>query len=65
MPLNTRQAGTATPRDKAWKLADGRGLYLMVNTNGSKYWHMKYRFAGKRKTLILSLPGHFTCGGFW
>lgn len=23
----------------------------MVNTNGSKYWRMKYRFAGKEKKL--------------
>lgn len=39
------------PGDKAYKLADGGGLYLMVNTNGSKYWRMKYRFAGKEKKL--------------
>lgn len=51
MPLNARQVETAKPRDKAYKLADGGGLYLMVNTNGSKYWRMKYRFAGKEKKL--------------
>lgn len=49
MTLNARQVETAKPRDKAYKLADGGGLYLMVNTNGSKYWRMKYRFAGKEK----------------
>ena len=31
MPLNTRQAGTAKPRDKAWKLADSGGIYLIFN----------------------------------
>lgn len=51
MLLNARQVETAKPRDKAYKLADGGGLYLMVNTNGSKYWRMKYRFAGKEKKL--------------
>lgn len=51
MTLNARQVETAKPRDKAYKLADGGGLYLMVNTNGSKYWRMKYRFAGKEKKL--------------
>lgn len=51
MPLNARQVETAKPRDKAYKLADGGGLYLMVNPNGSKYWRMKYRFAGKEKKL--------------
>ena len=29
MPLNARQVETAKPRDKAYKLADGGGLYLM------------------------------------
>lgn len=51
MTLNTRRAETAKPRDKAYQLADGEGLYLMVNTNGSKYWRMKYRFAGKENKL--------------
>lgn len=36
MTLNARQVETAKPRDKAYKLADGEGLYLMVNTHGSK-----------------------------
>ncbi|HBU9735758.1 TPA: DUF4102 domain-containing protein [Klebsiella pneumoniae] len=51
MTLNTLRAETAKPRDKAYQLADGEGLYLMVNTNGSKYWRMKYRFAGKENKL--------------
>ncbi len=58
MTLYARQVETAKPRDKAYKLADGGGLYLMVNTNGSKYWRMKYRFAGKEKKLSFgTYPG--------
>ncbi|GEM_PF-3363262 len=34
MPLNARQVETAKPRDKAYKLADSGGLYLMANSNG-------------------------------
>jgi integrase len=49
MTLNAREVETAKPRDKAYKLADGGGLYLVVNTNGSRYWRMRYRFAGKEK----------------
>ncbi len=49
MRLNARQVETATTRDKAYMLADGGGLYLMIYINGSKYWRMKYRFAGKEK----------------
>ncbi|WP_139769888.1 tyrosine-type recombinase/integrase, partial [Salmonella enterica] len=32
-------------------LSDGGGLYLQVEPNGSRYWRMKYRFAGKEKRL--------------
>lgn len=51
MPLNARQVDATKPKEKPYKLADGGGLYLQVNTNGSKYWRMKYRFAGKEKKL--------------
>lgn len=51
MPLNARKVDTTKPKEKPYKLADGGGLYLQVNTNGSKYWRMKYRFAGKEKKL--------------
>lgn len=36
---------------KPFKLADGGGLYVLVNPNGSKLWRLKYRFNGKEKTL--------------
>ncbi len=44
----------AKPTDKARKLADGGGLYLLVNLVG-KYWRMDYRYGGKRKTLALGV----------
>lgn len=28
-----------------------RVYFLLVNPNGSKYWRLKYRFAGKKKKL--------------
>ncbi len=49
--LNARQVDTAKPRDKPYKLSDGGGLYLLINTNGSKYWNLKYRVSGKEKKL--------------
>jgi Arm DNA-binding domain len=36
---------------KAYKLADGGGLFLLVTANGSKLWRMKYRFDGREKLL--------------
>ncbi len=55
MKLNARQVDTAKPKDKPYKLADGGGLYLLVNHNGAKYWRLKYRVAGKEKLLALGV----------
>jgi integrase len=41
------------PQDKPFKLADSKGLYLLVNPKGGKLWRFDYRFQGKRKTLAL------------
>ena len=40
MKLNARQIETAKPKEKAYKMADGGGLYLEVSPKGSKYWRM-------------------------
>lgn len=45
---------TAKPKDKPYKLADEKGLYLLINQTG-KYWRLKYRFAGKEKLLALGV----------
>jgi len=43
----------AKPGDKPFKLADGRGLHLVVMPNGTKTWRYKYRHGGKEKLLTL------------
>lgn len=55
MKLTIRQIDTQKPRDKAFKLSDGGGLYLLINPNGSRYWRLKYRFAGKEKLLAVGV----------
>lgn len=55
MPLTHIKIKTAKPREKAYKLADEKGLHLLVAPNGSKYWRLKYRFAGKEKQLALGV----------
>lgn len=47
MPLTDRACKCALPKEKAYKLTDGHGLYLQVMPNGSKYWRFKYRYFGK------------------
>lgn len=48
----TDQAIRSTrPRVKPYKLADGEGLTLLVNPNGSKLWRFRYRVDGREKML--------------
>jgi integrase len=54
MPLVDTAIRTAKPKDKPYKMADEKGLYLLVNPAG-KYFRFDYRFAGKRKTLALGV----------
>lgn len=46
--------------DKQFKLFDGEGLHLLVKPNGSRYWRMSYRQAGKSKTLALGVYPQIT-----
>lgn len=55
MALTDVQARQAKPRDRAYKMADGGGLYLLVQPNGGRYWRRDYQFAGKRKTAALGI----------
>lgn len=55
MKLKALQVKEAKPREKPYKLADGKGLYLLVKPNGGKYWRLKYRFGGKEKVLALGV----------
>lgn len=49
--LTATEVSKVKPKDKAFKLADEKGLYLLVQATGGKLWRFDYRFDGKRKTL--------------
>ena len=36
---------------KPYKVADGKGLFLLVKPDSSKFWLFRYRFEGKENTL--------------
>ncbi|MBW8365803.1 MAG: integrase arm-type DNA-binding domain-containing protein [Rhizobium sp.] len=63
MPLTDSAIRNAKPGIKPtgeatrnpYKLADSGGMYLEVYPNGSKYWRLKYRYAGKEKRLALGV----------
>jgi len=51
MPLTVTAINAAKPKDKAYKLTDGMGLYLLVTPTGGRLWRMNYRFGGKQRTI--------------
>lgn len=53
--LTDKQCRNAKPREKTYRLTDEKGLYLEVGANGTRYWRMKYRHAGKEKRLALGV----------
>lgn len=55
MALTDTAIRTAKPGTKPIKMSDEKGLYLILNPNGSKWWRLDYRFEGKRKTLSMGV----------
>lgn len=53
MALSDVKVRSAKPEAKAYKLADGGGMVLLVHPNCSKYWQLCYRFGGKEKMQAL------------
>jgi hypothetical protein len=53
--LTVLECKNAKPKEKAYRLADGLGMYLEITPPGGKYWRLKYRFAGKEKRLALGV----------
>jgi len=53
--LSDAEIRTAKQKNIPYSLRDERGLYLIINPNGSKWWRFDYRFNGKRKTLSMGV----------
>lgn len=43
------------PQDKPYRLNDGKGLFLLINPNGTKYWRLNYSLHGKRHLISLGV----------
>ncbi len=60
MSLSDAKVRNAKPRKKPYKIADGEGLFLVVMPTGSKYWRLRYFFAGKERLLALGVYPEIT-----
>ena len=51
-PLTYTQINNAKPRANMYKMFDGGGLFLQVNSSGGKHWKMKYRKDDGKEGLL-------------
>ncbi len=51
--LNDTRVRSSKSREKAFKLSDERGLFLLVMPTGSRLWRLKYRVNGREKLISL------------
>jgi integrase len=58
--LSDTAVRNSKPKSKPYKIADGEGLFLLVMPSGSKYWRLRYFFAGKEKLLALGVYPEIT-----
>lgn len=50
MSLVVTQLRNAKPAAKPYKLADEKGLFLLVQPSGGMLWRFKYRYDGRDET---------------
>ncbi|WES69653.1 tyrosine-type recombinase/integrase [Superficieibacter sp. HKU1] len=55
MKLTATEIKAARPKEKAYKLSDGGGMYLEIFPNGTKSWRLKYRIGGKEKRVVFGV----------
>ncbi len=53
MPLSDIKIRNLKPGDKAYKVSDFEGLFLLVKVSGAKSWRFKYRVDGKERLLVI------------
>ena len=53
MALTENRLRTLKPKDKSYKVADHRGLYIEVTPSGGKLWRFRYRIGNVEKKLAI------------
>lgn len=55
MQLIDLQCKNLKPKNREYKKADGRGLFMLIKPNGSKFWRYKYRIDRKEKLYSIGM----------
>lgn len=53
MPLSDIKIRNLKSKEKAYKVSDFEGLFILVKVSGGKSWRFKYRIDGKEKLLVI------------
>lgn len=59
-PLSDSEIRKAKKRDKTYKLSDGKGLYLVIKNNGTKFFRFDYSIFNKRKSMSFGIYPEIT-----
>jgi hypothetical protein len=51
--LNEARIRAAKPKERPYKLRDGRGLHLLITPSGGRLWRFRYRHAGRESMVSL------------
>lgn len=55
MALTDIKVRSAKPQEKEYTLVDGDGMFLLIHSNGSKYWRFRFRFGGKQHLMAFGV----------
>lgn len=50
-PLTDTKIRTAKTKKQAYRMSDGKGLFLLIASTGGRLWRWKYRFEGAEKLM--------------
>ncbi len=53
--LSETAVRNAKPREKPYKLSDERGLFLLINPSGSRWWRFKYSRFGRERGMSMGI----------
>ena len=54
-PLTDTEIKKAKSKDKDYKLSDGENLYLVVKSNGTKFFRFDFTYSKKRKSMSFGI----------
>jgi integrase len=55
MALTDLEVKNAKPKERPYKLNDGKGLFLHISSSGKKTWRFRFKIAGTESVLVIGV----------